>query len=709
MSSHRPNQPTKPPFDSGDPESPIPTGYKANSKPTQMDLHFRAHGQESPHQPSTSTFKRDSFRALSKHRKTISTTYQPNASTHSGSHKQPDYVHDSVGDDGSANDEGRAETCPKNLSFMFKKHDPSLIHNISKISNRLNSFSRHRKNSEYSASGRDTSRLLRSLSLDDSKLSMDSKYNEYLAEFDGDSEQHTTSRLVSSCDECSLRDGSHANEPPSAINHFSKSLSFLDVSQVHLKRASLLGVSKFEDEAIGLEEKSSDNLDESAEVGKSPRVNRQRPPKKKIRRKKRPKNDRKGKVREPSSGSILKMLEREQTPSGDGVNADADEGQVDGHLREPRLGTWKRGSFSLENTQRSILSDFSFDENQKESFMRTFGYTRYHEKFFQVKRDRRHQEPKPQTVMSRKSGCRGRVGGAEDSDQPKQQITLKMFACAKSNESVSTFVVTKRGLRGSTKNSRASEIVIGREGNKSLRNGLVIHDISLRASNRTVSRMHCMLDCYFAFRGTFRLTRRILFFLHCVGKRAARLRRRSVFCRVTWARVFEYLRKPRKIFLFDFNSTTRTFLRLPFGRSTRLTLNMRFMLGDDACFTVERVGAGGTLEQLQKDFPESVWLGFDDLYTEDLQEALLHNRASGGRRDSDRAEPSPAYHEYLRIRQDRRAPSVLVLRVFNASSNIRKSIIFKTQPGRRQTFGFGRAPENEVNVNLSDISRRHLR
>jgi hypothetical protein len=69
----------------------------------------------------------------------------------------------------------------------------------------------------------------------------------------------------------------------------------------------------------------------------------------------------------------------------------------------------------------------------------------------------------------------------------------------------------------------------------------------------------------------------------------------------------------------------------------------------------------------------------------------------------------PVYEKYKEFQKKNRTHKVLILKVFNASSNLKKHLIFKTSLNKPQEFKFGRTPENEINVNLSDISRKHLR
>jgi hypothetical protein len=127
---------------------------------------------------------------------------------------------------------------------------------------------------------------------------------------------------------------------------------------------------------------------------------------------------------------------------------------------------------------------------------------------------------------------------------------------------------------------------------------------------------------------------------------------------------------------------------------------MKFLLGDDACFMVEKMESGASLEKLKSQFPQSIWLGFDHIYEENIFQAM-------GRNDQEKNRLT--YENYLKYKKTNKSQNVLVLKVFNASSNIKKFIIFKAILGRHQVFRFGRTPDNEVNVNISDISRKHLR
>ena len=140
---------------------------------------------------------------------------------------------------------------------------------------------------------------------------------------------------------------------------------------------------------------------------------------------------------------------------------------------------------------------------------------------------------------------------------------------------------------------------------------------------------------------------------------------------------------------------------------------MKFLLGDDACFMVENIVMGKPLEELKENYPKSIWLGFDDFYDEDLYQTLERNYPiiSNNNQDNKEIQQSkkPTYEDYLKYKEISKLHNVLILKVFNASSNIRNYIIFKAVPGKHQVFGFGRTPDNEVNVNLSDISRKHLR
>lgn len=667
-------------------------------------------------------------------------------------------------DESNHQDPDLKEKSNRNISFMFKKNNPNLLHNISKISNRGHSLSRVQKHSEGSLSEQDTSKLLRSLSLDDSKSSVDSKYNNYLAEFDKDSEMQTNSRLHSSFNDSYYKDNSNIADKLSSLNitNFSKSFSnILDLSQAKLKKTSLLGVSRQDEEILHLVEQSFDQQDQSSDVIQETKplqgtgdISKQ------------------GNIFLQEDSDFMKHNSSDSSNILEEKNSFQNNQFLQPNLNKkvqkklPYLNLSKnefekniqknedhniprQSSFSIENTQRSILSDFSFDENQKESFMKGFGYTKYHEKFFRKKvlKTSSREFLKIQTkdfnfsknVFFYSNTLKNKtIKKMKQNIDQNESITLKLFNNGTLDKCESKYIIKKIGLIGSEKNSLAKEIVIGREGNKVLPNNLQIHDIPLKSKNRSVSRMHCMIESYFAFSGTFKLTKRILFFMSCLEKMRKKLkltfkRPKFFFCRFIFFQIFKYLKKSKTVFLYDFNSTTSTFLRLPFSKTIYLVKDLKFMLGDDACFKVVNVLKNQRVESLQLQFPNSQWIGFDDQFLEEIEDMIPVNERS---QDSDFMRNSdyfkqfalfnvnkkqnkkkickdnkklPTFQDYQHHQKLNKLNDVLILKVSNASSNIKKHLIFKANRRKPQIFRFGRTPENEVNVNLSDISRKHLR
>lgn len=301
-----------------------------------------------------------------------------------------------------------------------------------------------------------------------------------------------------------------------------------------------------------------------------------------------------------------------------------------------------------EDTQMSFFSDLSIDNNLQNSFVKHFGSSKFHEKFF--------KQRKKKKIFS--------------IECPNELISLKMFRNGFLQSIEKSFWIYKTGLKDSCKNTYANEIVIGRFGKHFNNKKLVIHDIPLSKTNKSVSRLHCFLDTYYNFKGTFKITKPFISLLFVFKSKKGMIDSNIIY------KIVEFIKKPKKTILYDLNSTTGTLIKLKnssFPKS--LTPGLKFYLGEDANFKVDSIQNDISLKSLKQKFRNSLWRGFDN-----IDEILDPNKSF-------------------------KLNNILILKVENSSSNLKSFIILNYVPNH--IFHLGRAPENEIMVNICDISRNH--
>ena len=559
-----------------------------------------------------------------------------------------------------------------NRDRNYSNHNTSLrINDISVIGDREPDFKDKKVEawSDNEEDGTPESKILDSLSLDNSKLSADSKYNEYLAECMSETTSNQSSMLNIS-------------------SQFNFSMN-LGTSQIEELNASKLNVSRHLS-GILAPQMTNSKLEEAGEVsdvGRSflkPILENDKDQDLRIyNRNKRVKPN-----EDAYRGMILPMLgdrlsfdyrqteEREMRRNSrilDRLNCE------DKRANESILGKHPR-SFFLDDTQQSIFSLSASLEDFRDTFIQEFKKTDLHEKFFRTRpeNDDSNEKSEENDFVFQESLKKRRIRASKfrmaNKEKDVNKISLELFSSLKTPDPEKIYEISKLGLENSKKNTFAREIVFGRRAPKLEAKNLIMQDLAFSANqDKSISRLHCLVDSRFFFPGSFKITSKIKNFLLCLHRK--RNSKSLIHNRPFLLKIFQFFQRPKEIVLYDLGSKTGTFIRVSNPHKLSLQRGVSFLLGEDAIFKVHTMG-NFEPKKLHAKFPKSIWCGFDDSFLSETSN-------------------SPQRSE-LRV---------LILQNSNASSNLRDFVILKYIEGRE--YLVGRSPHNDINLNLSNVSRMH--
>ena len=146
------------------------------------------------------------------------------------------------------------------------------------------------------------------------------------------------------------------------------------------------------------------------------------------------------------------------------------------------------------------------------------------------------------------------------------------------------YIITSRGLVNSRKNTKPKAIVIGRM--SSVIEDVRPNDIILPFSDKSISRVHCALECKYKFSNR---NIPLPFVAFLSGKYTKIAGPRCPIRRLTrdlLMRVYSFLKPHSKVYALDLGSSTGTYKRVLYGKHVDLVKGNIFMVGNSFQFSI---------------------------------------------------------------------------------------------------------------------------